>query len=209
MMELMQRGGPVMWVQLGLALGVATIFLERLFHLHRAHIRVDDFLQGVFNILRKGNIVEAATICEETPGPVARVVQAAVLKAEGEPSEICQAVEDAGLEEMPRLQARLGLLATLGQIAPYMGLLGTVLGMIEVLLRLQERAPLVHAGDLAGGLWEALISTAAGLSIAAVAYAAYNLLVGRVEAILLDMERAATEAVSFLQQLKRRPGTAR
>jgi len=198
-----------MWVHLVLALAVATIFLERLFHLHRAHIRVDDFLKGVFNILRKGNTVEAVTICEETPGPVARVVQAAVLKADAEASEICQAVEDVGLEEVPRLQARLGLLATLGQIAPYMGLLGTVLGMMEILVGLQEKAPLVHAGDLAGGLWQALISTAAGLSIAVVAYAAYNLLVGRVEAIILDMERAANEAISFLQQLKHGSGALR
>lgn len=209
MIELFQRGGPVMWVHLVLALAVATIFLERLFHLHRAHIRVDDFLKGVFNILRKGNTVEAVTICEETPGPVARVVQAAVLKADAEASEICQAVEDVGLEEVPRLQARLGLLATLGQIAPYMGLLGTVLGMMEILVGLQEKAPLVHAGDLAGGLWQALISTAAGLSIAVVAYAAYNLLVGRVEAIILDMERAANEAISFLQQLKHGSGALR
>ena len=209
MIELFQRGGPVMWVHLVLALAVATIFLERLFHLHRAHIRVDDFLKGVFNILRKGNTVEAVTICEETPGPVARVVQAAVLKADAEASEICQAVEDVGLEEVPRLQARLGLLATLGQIAPYMGLLGTVLGMMEILVGLQEKAPLVHAGDLAGGLWQALISTAAGLSIAVVAYAAYNFLVGRVEAIILDMERAANEAISFLQQLKHRSGASR
>jgi len=198
-----------MWVHLVLALAVATIFLERLFHLHRAHIRVDDFLKGVFNILRKGNTVEAVTICEETPGPVARVVQAAVLKADAEASEICQAVEDVGLEEVPRLQARLGLLATLGQIAPYMGLLGTVLGMMEILVGLQEKAPLVHAGDLAGGLWQALISTAAGLSIAVVAYAAYNFLVGRVEAIILDMERAANEAISFLQQLKHGSGALR
>ncbi|HDL77806.1 MAG TPA: MotA/TolQ/ExbB proton channel family protein [Lentisphaerae bacterium] len=130
-----------------------------------------------------------------------------MLKADAEASEICQAVEDVGLEEVPRLQARLGLLATLGQIAPYMGLLGTVLGMMEILVGLQEKAPLVHAGDLARGLWQALISTAAGLSIAVVAYAAYNLLVGRVEAIILDMERAANEAISFLQQLKHGSGS--
>jgi len=209
MMEVMQRGGPVMWVHLVLAVAVLTIFLERVFHLHRARIRIDDFLKGIFNIVEKGNVVEAVSICEETPGPVARVVQAAMLKADAPRSEIYSAVEAAAREEVPRLRARIALLATLGQIAPYLGLLGTVLGMVEILVRVEQEAPLVHAGDLAGGLWQALLSTAAGLSIAVVAYTAYNFLVARVETLLLDMERGASEVVAFLEglRLKRRTGS--
>ena len=90
------------------------------------------------------------------------------------------------------------MLATLAQITPMMGLLGTVLGMMEVLLAVQEKSPLVHSGDLMGGLWQALISTAASLAVAIPIYAGYNLLVGRVESIVLDMERASVEILAFL-----------
>jgi len=209
MMELLQRGGPVMWLHLAAALGVTVIFLERLFHLHRAQIRSDDFLKGIYNILRRGNVVEAVSICEETPGPVAHVVRAAILQHDEPAGAVRRAVESAGIEELPRLEGRLGLLATIAQIEPLVGLLGTVLGMVEVLVTIQQKAPLVQAGDLAGGLWQALISTAAGLAVAIPAYAAYNFLVSRVESLVLDMEWAAVEIVTFLSGNGEKGGASR
>lgn len=198
MLELVQMGGPVMWLLLVCSLMAGIIFLERLLHLHRAQIAPDAFLKGIFNILRRNNVVEAVSICEETPGPVAHLVRAAVLRHDEPPEAIALAIQASGLEEVPRLERNLNMLLTLAQIAPLIGLLGTVLGMAKTLIQIEQRAPLVHAGDISGGLWQALITTAAGLAVAIPTYAAYNFLVGRVEAVVLDMERAAGEILVFL-----------
>lgn len=203
MFELMQKGGPMMWVLLAGSVVGTAVFLKKLFDLHRAQIKWNDFLRGIYNILNRRNIVEAVSICDETPGPVARIVRAAVLHYDEDRETIRQSVEDAGLAEIPRLESHMGLLATLAQVAPLMGLLGTVLGMIQMMLAIQQKAPLVHSGDLMGGLMQALIATAAGLAVGILAYVGYNFLVSRLEAVVLDMERAAADILSFLTRKAR------
>jgi biopolymer transport protein ExbB len=210
MILLIQKGGPMMWLILAVSIVAAVLFLKKLFDLHRAQIKWIDFLKGIYNILGRRNVVEAVSICEETPGPVASIVRAAVLHHDEDKESIQRAIEEAGLAEIPRLEKNLTMLATLAQITPMMGLLGTVLGMMQVLLAVQEKSPLVHSGDLMGGLWQALISTAASLAVAIPIYAGYNLLVGRVESIVLDMERASVEILAFLTghgQQKGKPGS--
>ena len=203
MLNLMGNGGPVIWLLLACGLFAALVFVERLFNLHRAQIAADDFLKGVYNILNRDNPVEAATICEEAPGPVARLALAAVLHHDDALENIGRAIEDAGLEEIPRMERGLGWLATVARITPLIGLLGTVLGMMDVLQAAHRAAPLVSMADLTGGLWAALSSTALSLVIAILAYAGYNLLVSRVESILLDMERSASALLNFMRQWKR------
>jgi biopolymer transport protein ExbB len=173
-----------------------AVFLQRLFHLHRAQIRAGDFLQGIFNVLQSGNRVEAVSLCEETPGPVARIVRAALLCRRPDAEALRTAMEQTGHLEIRRLEAGIGVLATLAQIAPLLGLLGTVLGLAEALFQLRAAAPLVHAGDLADGLRQALLSTAAGLGLAIAAYTFHNALVGRVARIVHDMEMAALEILA-------------
>jgi len=198
MLTLIQKGGPMMWLILAGSIVAAVVFLKKLFDLHRAQIKWADFLKGIYNILSRRNVVEAVSICEETPGPVANIVRAAILHHDEDKGSIQRAIEEAGLSEIPRLERHLTVLATLAQVMPMMGLLGTVLGMMQVLLTIQEKSPLVHSGDLMGGMWQALISTAASLAVAIPIYAGYNLLVGRVESIVLDMERASVDILAFL-----------
>ncbi|HOU22304.1 MAG: MotA/TolQ/ExbB proton channel family protein [Kiritimatiellae bacterium] len=200
MFNLIGNGGPVIWLLAACGLFAALVFFERLFNLHRAQIAADDFLKGVYNILNRDNTVEAATICEEAPGPVARLALAAVLHHDDTLENIGRAIEEAGLEEIPRMERGLGWLATLARITPLIGLLGTVLGMMEMLLAANRNAPLVQSANLTGGLWTALAATALSLVIAILAYAGYNLLVSRVESILLDMERSASALLNFMRQ---------
>ena len=200
MVNLIGNGGSVIWLLLACGLFAALVFVDRLVNLHRAQIAADDFLKGVYNILNRDNTVEAAAICEEAPGPVARLALAAVLHHDDTLENIGRAIEDAGLEEIPRMERGLGWLATLARITPLVGLLGTVLGMMEVLLAANRNAPLVQSADLTGGLWAALSATALSLIISILAYAGYNLLVSRVEAILLDMERSASALMNFMRQ---------
>ena len=204
MLTLIQKGGPMMWLILAGSIVATVIFIKKLLDLHRAQIKWADFLKGIYNILARRNVVEAVSICEETPGPVASIVRAAILHHDEDQESIQRAIEEAGLTEIPRLERNLTMLATLAQVMPMMGLLGTVLGMMRVLLIFQQKSPLVHSGDLMGGMWQALISTAASLAVAIPIYAGYNLLVSRVESIVLDMERASVEILAFLSSHSRR-----
>ena len=197
MFTLIQQGGLVMWVILAGGAIALVVFLERFFHVHRAKIKTDDFLRGICNILRRGNVNEAISICDDTPGPAAYIVRAAILHYDRNREVIAQAIDDAALTEIARMERRFGVLATIAQIAPLMGVLGTVLGMIQTVLAIQQKAPLVQVGDLATGLWQALLTTAAGLVVAIFSYIGYNLLVSKVDVITLDMERAAGEILAF------------
>lgn len=197
--SLIREGGPVMWLIGAAGVAALFVFIERSLHLHRARIRADDFLKGIFNIVGRGNITEAITICEETPGPVAYIVKTAILHRQDAKDAIQSAVSDASRGEISRMERRLVVLATVSQIAPLLGLLGTVLGMLKALVAMQSVAPLIHTGDVLGGLRSALVATAAGLSVAIPCYVAFNLLVIKIDRIVLDMERAASEMIAFLK----------
>ena len=165
-----------------------------------------EFLNGVRNVLKRDNVVEAVSICEATPGPVARLVKVAILNRDKGRDGVREALEEAGLVEVPPLEDKLNLLATIAQISPLMGLLGTVLGFIQVFMTLQSKLSLPTMQDLSGGVWQALLCTAAGLAVAIPCYAAYNYLVSRVNAIVLDMEKAATEITNILADTLGRKG---
>ncbi len=115
-----------------------------------------------------------------------------------EDADRCRAAWGAGLLEVPRLEERSNLLATITQIAPLLGLLGTVLGFINIFGELQSAGPFAHAGTMAGGIWQALVCTAAGLALAIPCYAGYNYLVNRVNSIVLDMEKSATDILNLV-----------
>jgi biopolymer transport protein ExbB len=188
--EILKHGGPMMYLLLLVSAVAAVVFIERLLHYHRAQINSAEFLNGVRNVLKRENVVEAISICDATPGPVARLVKIAILNRENGREGVREALEEAGLLEVPRLENKLNLLATIAQIAPIMGLLGTVLGFMTVFSDIQAQGLNAHSPRLAGGVWEALVCTAFGLAIAIPSYAAYNYLVSRVNSIVLDMEKA-------------------
>ena len=198
MTSILLQGGPMLWLVLVCWLAALVIFLERWFHIHRAKIKTDDFLNGIFNILSRHNVAEALTICKETPGPVAYLVRTAVMHSSQQPALIERAMDEAALSEIARLERHFPTLATIAHLAPLLGLLGTVGSMIQSFIYMQQKAPLVPAADLAGALWASLITTAAGLVVAIFSYFCYNLLVLKAEAVVLDMERAANETIGFL-----------
>lgn len=198
--ELLQHGGVVMWLLLALGAMATTVFIERLVHYHREQIHALDFLNGVRNVLRRDNVVEAISICDATPGPVARLVKVAILNREKGREGIQDALEQAGLIEVPRLEERLNLIATIAQIAPVLGLLGTVLGLIRVFYVVQQQGLAAPGGALAAGVWQGLVCTGAGLALAIPCYAAYNFLLARLNSIVLDMEKAATEILTMLTE---------
>ena len=187
-----------MWVLLILGVIGMTVFIERHLHFHRAQINSAEFLGGIRTVVKGGNIVEAIAICDATAGPVPRLVKIAILNRERGREGVREALEDAGYTEVPRLEERLNLIATVAQIAPLVGLLGTVSGLMKIFRQLEESGLMSNISQMSRGTWEALICTATGLAIAIAAYAAYNYLVGRMNRIVLDMEQASTEALNLV-----------
>lgn len=200
MPTLLAQGGPVIWLILIAAATAAVVFVERALFCHRSQINSAEFLNGVRTVFKRGNVVEALSICDATPGPVARLVKAAILTREQGRDRVREAVEEAGLTEVPRLEEKLNLLATIAQIAPLLGLFGTVMGFIEIFGQVEQAGLYANVQLLSHGIWKALVCAAAGIGVAIPAHAGYNYLVSRVNKIVLDMERAAAEIVNIITE---------
>src|SRR5579859_174227 len=164
MPSLIANGGVVIWLILIAAATAFVVFVERALFCHRSQINSAEFLSGVRNVLKRDNVVEAVSICDATPGPVARLVKAAILNRDKGRERVREAVEEAGLMEVPRLEEKLNLLATIAQIAPLLGLFGTIIGFIEIFMKLQHDGPYMTITgtdqSLAHGIWAALICAA-------------------------------------------------
>ncbi|MDR1789576.1 MAG: MotA/TolQ/ExbB proton channel family protein, partial [Opitutaceae bacterium] len=156
-LSLLSRGGPMMWVLLLMAALLVVLVIERAFYLHRGQIRATLFVDGIKNILSKRRVIEALTVCEETPGPVAAVVKAALLHARDDETKMRLAVQEAAVVELPALERRLGSLAAIAQAAPLVGLLGTVLGMGLTFHAFMQGGQYATARALSDGMWQALL----------------------------------------------------
>jgi biopolymer transport protein ExbB len=192
------KGGPVMWLLVVVGLTALAIFIERALFLHRGQIRSTEFLNGIKNLLQKGRLMEALTLCEETPGPVAAVVKAALRHAGDDEAEMRFAIQEAALVEIPVLERRISSLAAIAQIAPLLGLLGTILGMIRTFWLFNQGGNYATPAVLAAGMWEALLTAAAGLVVAIPVHLARHFLNGRVRALVHDMEWVGNELMRYL-----------
>jgi biopolymer transport protein ExbB len=204
-LSLFARGGPMMWVLLVLGVVGVVFFIERTLYLHRGQIRAKAFVDGIKNILAKRRIVEALTVCEETPGPVAAVVKAALLNAHADADKMRYAVQEAAVVELPGLERRLGSIAAIAQVAPLVGLLGTILGMITTFQAFMQGGDYATPRALAGGMEQALLSTAGSLLLAIPAHLAGHFLGGRVRSIVRDVEWSANEIMKYLLTEYRAP----
>lgn len=188
----------MMWVLLILGFVGLMLFIERSLYLHRGQIRAKAFVDGIKNILAKRRLVEALTVCEETPGPVAAVVKAALLHADESPEAMRFHVQEAAIVELPALERRLGSIAAVAQVAPLVGLLGTILGMISTFNAFEKGGAYATANALSAGMWQALLAGAASLALAIPVHLAYHFLSGRVRAIVRDVEWSGNEIMKYL-----------
>src|ERR1035441_7495169 len=141
------EGGLMIWAIVAASALALAGFFERLLVYHSEQINSTEFLNGVRNVLKRDNVVEAIAICDATPGPVARLVKVAILNRERGREAVREALEDAGAWEVPRLEQKLNLLATIAQIAPLLGLLGTVLGFMDVFKAVENSGLNAHIYD--------------------------------------------------------------
>jgi len=201
MFDFMRRGGPVMWVIFLCSFIALMVVIERVITLTRARIDTRKFMNEISNLLKRNRIMEAIEMCNKTPGPISQVMKAGILKHDRSRPEIREAIEDAALGEIPALEKNLTVLATIAHITPLLGLLGTVMGMLQCFQTIEQKSTAfqpVNPKDLAGGVWVALLTTVFGLCVAIPTYVAYNYLVTKVNGFVLDMEKSATDLVNLL-----------
>ncbi len=201
MWEFMQKGGPIMWPILLCSVIAFAIVIERLLQLRREEIDTKTFMEQISKSLKRNKVMEALELCDRTKGPVANILKAGILKHDRPRPEIREAIEDAAIHEVPRLERNLPVLSTVAQVAPLLGLLGTVTGLVKAFQVIESKTTAmnpVNPGDLAGGIWQALLATTFGLCVAIPTYVAYNYLASRVDGFVLDMERSATDLLNIL-----------
>jgi len=200
--DIVKFGGPVMWIIAFCSIIAIVVVLQRWFHLHRLQVNVGELLNGLFNVLKRGNLLEAISLCEETPGPVSHVLRSVILRYAQNDTDLKQAATNASLDEIPRMERHMNLLVTIAYITPLLGLLGTVLGMIDAFQIIQIKGAFVNAVGLSGAIWQALLTTAAGLCVAIPCHIAYNYLVTRIQTVVLEIEKASSEIIYFFNTHK-------
>ena len=190
------QGGPVMYPLLFISLLGFVLFIERSLFLHKGQIGTQDFLSGIKNLVRKKRLVEALTLCEDTPGPMARIMKSALLNYGKSRETILSAIQSAAIVEIPTLERRIGTIAALARVAPLLGFLGTLIAALQALYLLESFNG--DSGVLSRLLAEALITSASGLAISVMAMLAYHFLSGRVRALVHDFEWVGHDIHEFL-----------
>ncbi len=194
-------GGPVFWILMALAVASLVVFFERLFELRRAQVDWQDFIKGMKNVIDSGNTDEALAICEDTAVPVASLMATAIRHRQSSLRVLREAVDAQGRTEIGRLDRRLASLAIIGQIAPMLGLLGTIFGLIKTIL-LINAGEIVSRAALMTGAMEALVSAGLGLAIAIPVTVMHGSLRLRMDRLVTELEAAATVIVGDFASAK-------
>jgi biopolymer transport protein ExbB len=200
LIELLTKGGYMMLPLVVLWIAAIYIFIERVLTFRNAARTPSDFQDKIRTKVLEGRIDEAKVICQATDTPVARMIGKGVSRLGSTLKNIEVSIENIGKIELYHLEKRLSLLATISGAAPMIGFLGTVTGMIQAFIAIAQEEGAVSPKLLSSGIYEAMITTAAGLFIGILAYLGYNYLVTRVQKLVHTMEYTAIDFIDLLQE---------
>jgi biopolymer transport protein ExbB len=197
------QGGPIMWVILVAAVIGLFVFFERIFTLQRSKVVPRAFVDRIRAMVVKGRTSEAQLLCEENNSSIARMMAAALRASSSgkNRSDIKEAVEEVGFREVAHLDRNVEIIGTVASVSPLLGLLGTVVGMIQVFQRFVAAYEIGKATPdvFAAGIWTALITTAYGLMVAIPMMILYKTLQGRNDRLIVEMEEDAMGIVDLLE----------
>ena len=196
--DLLNYGGPVLWLQALLAFFAVVFVVERLLYFHGVRINAADFLRGIANHVRRKAYAEAIHEASRSPGPVARVAHSVLIRNSMPRSDLRDIAEEAVCLEVPRIEKNLRALLGIALLAPLAGMLGTVLGLIDVFMVINEQGGMMTQAGMAGGIFESLVTTAAGLTIATGSYVFYLSMMGKGKRLLACLERTGIEVVNLI-----------
>ena len=198
--DILEKGGPLMVVLGLLSLVAIYIITERTLTLSRASRNQEEFLAKVKEMVQTGDIASAKQLCVEQDSPTSRMISKGVSRIGSSLKDIEVAVENVGKIEVNKLGKSLSSIATISGAAPMVGFLGTVIGMINAFIAIATQEGTVTPKDLAGGIYEAMITTAAGLTVGIIAYMGYNYLTAKLTKVIHDMEYSSVEFMDLLQE---------
>lgn len=198
--ELLMKGGWLMVVIAILAIIAIYIFIERYLTIRKAGELDEDFMDKIRDLVVNGNIDGALTLCRNKNTPTARILEKGINRIGNPLKDIATSVENSGSLEVFKLEKGLPTLATISGAAPMIGFLGTVTGMIRAFYNLSTAGNNIDPGMLAGGIYEALITTASGLAVGIVAYIGYNILTAMIEKVIFKMEGLSVEFIDILHE---------
>ena len=197
--DIIARGGPLVWPLLALLAWGVGIIVVKATTLRRASVIDPDVVAEVEKLLLAGKVPEATSYCKRHPRPMTRVLLAGILNHHRGESDLKETLEAAGRQEIPHIRRHLTALGTIASVSPLLGLFGTVLGMISVFATLSGEDT-VNAAMLAGGISEALITTAFGMLVAVPTLAFYNYFASRAQLLILEMEKVSLHMVAVLKR---------
>jgi len=200
LVEFFNKGGKFMWGLLFLSIVGVAVIIERAITLHKARSDVRKLMEKVVSALKKGRLDEAVEVCANMRGPIPQILHAGLMRAKKGTEAVEKAIETAGIIEMSFLERGLIILATVANVAPLLGFLGTVSGMVGAFEAIAQ-AEQVSAKLVASGISEALITTMTGLMIAIPTQVAHNLFVQRIDRFVVEMEDSAAELVDILTEM--------
>ncbi len=200
-LEKFQQGGVFMWPLLFSSILGLAVILERFWTLSRARVNTTKLMSQVIGALKQDGLQGGVEVCQRTRGPIAAILHAGLMRAPKGPEAVEKAIESAGTIEMSFLQRGLIILASIANVAPLMGFLGTVSGMIHAFEAIAA-AEQVSAKLVATGISEALITTATGLMVAIPIQLANNFFISRIDRFVLEMEEASIELVDTLVDME-------
>lgn len=198
MLDILEKGGVIMWIIMFLSVIAAVLIIERLFYFRRIRVDEEKMINRLKSTLEKGHFDEALSICENNPSPITNLMKVGIEHRGYSPETIKETILDAANLEIPKMEKHLPALGTITHIAPLLGLLGTVTGNISAFGVLGKLGSVGDPGLLAKGISEALLTTAAGLIVAIPAIIFYNYLVNKVNHSIIRMENRANELVLLL-----------
>ncbi len=201
-LSLVARGGVIMWSILACAVLVASIVVERLILLQRAHSGVGQFMTKVKSLFGQGDVAGVLSFCAQKNEPVANVIRSGVKRhAQGE-DRMRSALADAKREELFRMERRLPALMSMIGVAPMLGFLGTVTSLIRAFHAYELRNTVVSPAVLAAAAWESLLPTALGLCVGIVALGWYYYFVSRVRKFGHELDRYGAELLELFENRK-------
>jgi len=200
LLELFQNGGWAMWPLLFLLIAGIAVTIERAYTLTRAGIDAESFFNELEQVLKTQGPEKSAELCANTRGPVASVIHAGLLRLHRGIEHVEKAVENAGAVEMAFLERGMVWLSTIANLAPMVGFLGTVSGMINSFRVIKEMGD-IEPSAVAGGISEALITTAAGLIVGIIIQFCHNFFASRIDAIIADMQEHTAGFVDVLSEM--------
>lgn len=198
MLQFIGQGGPFAYVLALLAFVSMLLILERIFFFQKVKINVGDLLLGLANHVRKGAFAEALHEAARAPGPTARVAHAVLMRKNLPRRDLRDVAQEAGQLEVPRMERNLRAIYGVALVAPLVGMLGTVSGLVKTFMAVSEEKGFASPAEMSGGVYESLITTGLGLAIAVSVYLFYLFFYGRVKRMLHRIERTGIEMVNII-----------